>query len=359
MRAVLLLWFLWLPQAGEFDAVFREGLVALQNGDLAKAADRLGRAVQLKQDSGVAWAAFAQAHLKLQNPAEADRAALQAEKVAGNQPVVLRALVIYWSGRGQYDPVIRLATRALEHEDRPELRNVLGKAYLASNRYEEGVAELRRAALVRPVQEKFIFDLGQALLSRERFDEAAEVFETGTTESAQLQLALGVARYGQRRFAEAITAFLKTTELQPDVEQPYVFLGKILDHAGDRLPEIEARMGAFLKADPDHPAANLVYAKVLVRKPDAKVEIVEQHLRRSIAKDARSWEAHFELGVLLSRAKRYEDAANELRAAAKLKPDEATVHYHLARVYDRLGKPEQAAKERLLHGNLVKKTGGK
>ena len=324
MKATLLFCFL-LFQAGEFDAVLREGLLALQKGDLPNALDRLGTAVRMKQESGIAWAALAQAQLRSQRPAEADKSALQSERVGGDQPVVLRALLLYWSGRGDSEAVVRL---------------------------------LRKAATVSPASEQAHFDLAQALLSSERFDEAAEALETGLKAvpgSAQLQLALGVARYGQRRFGEAISAFLKTIELDLEVEQPYVFLGKILDHAGDRLPVIEARVAAYLKAHPENAAINLVYAKALLRRADADLAAVETHLRRAVG----TWEAHFELGVLLARKRKFAEAAEELKTAVKLKPDESAPHYHLARVYDRLGKPTEAAEQRAIHAKLTAKGSGK
>lgn len=324
MHAALLSCLLFF-QGGEFDTLLRQGLVSLQKGDLTDAVDRLGAAVRLKQDSGVAWAALAQAQLRSQRPTEADKAALQSESVGGNQPVVLKALILYWSGRGNPGAVLRL---------------------------------LRKAAAASPSQEQAHFDLAQALLSSERFDEAAEALEAGLKalpNSAQLQLALGVARYGQRRFSEAITAFLRTIELQPEVEQPYVFLGKILDHAGDRLPAIESRVTAFLKKNPESPSANLVYAKVLIRRTHDEPDAVETHLRRALG----MWEAHFELGVLLARKRKYAEGAEELETAVKLKPDESAPHYHLARVYDRLGKTAEAAEQRAIHASLIAKGSGK
>jgi tetratricopeptide (TPR) repeat protein len=323
MKATLLLCFLLL-QSTDFDSVLREGLVALQKGDMPSAIERLGRAVELKRDSGIAWAALAQARLKIQQIADADKAALESERVGGEQPVVIRALLLYWSGRGNSEAVLRM---------------------------------LRKAVQLSPKQEQTHFELAQTLLSTERFDEAAEALTAGIKElpnSAQLQLALGVARYGQRRFVEAIAAFLRTIELQPDVEQPYVFLGKILDHAGDRLPEIERVTAAFVKQNPDNANANLVFAKILQRKTDVDPSLVEMHLRKAVSSGG-TWEAHFELGTILVRKREYAQAADELKAAIKLKADEPAPHYHLARVYDRTGKPEQAAEQRAIHAALTSK----
>ena len=69
-------------------------------------------------------------------------------------------------------------------------------------------------------------------------------------ESAQLELALGVADYGLRRFDDAADAFLRTIEIAPETEQPYTFLGKILDQIPSRLPQVTQRFAEYEAAHP-------------------------------------------------------------------------------------------------------------
>ena len=76
-------------------------------------------------------------------------------------------------------------------------------------------------------------------------------------------------------------------------------------------------------------------------------------VRRALALDNESWEAHYQLGLLLSKKRQYKEAAAELEAATKLNPDEPMPHYHLARVYDRLGEKDRAAAERETHKRLM------
>jgi Flp pilus assembly protein TadD len=76
-------------------------------------------------------------------------------------------------------------------------------------------------------------------------------------------------------------------------------------------------------------------------------------LERSISLDSKDWESHYELGLLLSNKHDYQGAARELKRSIDLNPKEAMPHYHLARVYDRLGQPEQAKAEREIHQRLT------
>ena len=109
------------------------------------------------------------------------------------------------------------------------------------------------------------------------------------------------------------------------------------------------RFAAYVTANANSASAHLLYAKVLLAGSDGDSAEAEKHLRRSLQLENGSWEAHFELGVLLARKRSYSAAAQELEQAIVLNAGEPVAHYHLARVYDRLGEKQKAAEQRALH----------
>ena len=56
--------------------------------------------------------------------------------------------------------------------------------------------------------------------------------------------------------------------------------------------------------------------------------------------------------MLLAKQRKFPDAAMELERSASLNPKDPLPHYHLARVYDRLGDAVKAGRERELHAQL-------
>jgi Tfp pilus assembly protein PilF len=56
---------------------------------------------------------------------------------------------------------------------------------------------------------------------------------------------------------------------------------------------------------------------------------------------------------LLSNKHTYQEAATELERSIELDPKQPSPHYHLARVYDRLGQPDRAKAEREIHQRLT------
>jgi tetratricopeptide (TPR) repeat protein len=261
--------------------------------------------------------------------------------------------------------VIEIARHGLEHGESGELHNLLGKAYAMSGQPDKVVPELSSAIRLQPDNEAFRFDLAQFLLNRQDFKAAATALEDAQKRlprSAQIELALGVAYYGQVRYNDAVRAFLKTIDLAPDVPQPYLFLGRMLEHARSHLREIITKCAVSERSDPLNPYAPLLRAKALMAQLgmadwDDKAQEAAGLLEKAIALKGDSADAYFELGCLMDRKKDYSRAAELLEKSIQLKADDPVAHYRLARVYLQLGKKEKAAAEFALNARLARRTG--
>ena len=313
---------LLLADPAETKRLLQKGLTALEHGNLVEARETLEQASKADPQNGIVWSSLADVYFRLGDSAKATRAATSAEKLASDNPIVWHALALYYAKAGD-----------LNHAASDEQK------FAASAKADPQVS----------------FDFVQALLRAEDFNRAADVANSVLArhpENAQLTLALGVARYGQRRFEDAVVNFLKTIRLDPSVEQPYLFLARILDEAGTHLAEITALYESWVAREPQNPRAYMALAKAL-RAADRRNERAEGLLRRSVALDPNNWEAHYELGVLLADKRQYPEAASELKYSIRLNSEQAMPHYHLARVYDRLGQPEHAKSEREIHQRLA------
>lgn len=319
--------FIFLLLAGtaqSFDSVYRAGLVALGQNRLTEAESNLEAAAKLAPSNGRVWAALAETWTKLGKANDADGAALKAESLGSADPLVAHALAIYYS-----------------QTSRPLKAAQLELKYAASNPAD--TAARQRAA-------EWYFAAADSLLKQQRFGEALAILEPARTqipEDAQIQLALGVAYYGLRRFEEAAAQFLKTIDLAPDERQPYVFLGKMLDQAPGALRDAGPRFAAYRKAHPDDELGYLLEAR------NAEPQKARELLQKATELAPNDAAAHFELGVLEEKTQQFSEAATELERAAALDPSDPVTHYHLARVYDRLGRPDRARAERETHAKLI------
>ncbi len=343
-----------------FESEFRSGLLALNRNDLVHARASLDRASRLRPENALVWAALAQTCLRSKDTKLAHEAAERAAALGAENPVAQHALAVFYSEAGDFSKAAEweqkfASSSAADSRAPARAADFLGRAYAAANQPESAIRAFQKAVEGAPEVESFVFDLGQAQLHASDFAGALATFDRGRQRwpsSAQMHLAYGVAAYGQRRFTDAIDAFLRVTQLDPSVEQPYVFLARILDHAGDRLPRIVAAYAAWEKVEPRNALPPCLHAKALGAAGEDSAK-VEAELRRSIRLNDRFWQSHFELGALLAQQRNWQEAATELARSIKLNPKHAPAHFQLARVYDRLGKPELAQAERAEHQRLT------
>lgn len=316
MFAVLFL--LLFADLAAFEARYREGLSALNAGQVASARSNLEAARAIQPENARVWLALAQTYARAGDPKAAEEAAQKTEVLARGDAIVTQALAFY--------------------------RNQVGKALADA-------AQLREAVRLNPYEEAYHFDLAQALLRSAKFGEAIQSIEESRkvfARSPQLELAMGVAYYGQRRFEESAGAFLRVIALAPAIEQPYLFLAKMIDQTGLRLREVAASCEAFVRANPTRYVAQYAHAKALI----AQGKDGEKPLRESIALNPKFAGTRFELGNVLEKKRQWEEAAREFERSSELDPKDPAPHYRLARIYERLGKRERALAERARHERL-------
>lgn len=330
MRLVLLLSLAVSPAvSATFEELFRSGLLALQRGELSSAQTDLEQAAQLQPENGRLWVALAQTYSKEHESGKANESAAKALTLAGGDAVVLRTLAVYYAESGQ------------------TLKAAQAQAAYAKDRPGDEEAKERAASLY--------FEAAKPMLEREQFQEAVSILQSSAGSigpNAQIELALGVAFYGQRRFREAGDAFLGAIELAPQERQPYVFLGRMLDQIPERLPEVTQLFIVFEKAHPEDYEGFLLHARALDAQrlePDTARRLLE----KAIALNDSDAAAHTELGALLDRQQQFAAAAAQFEKAAALAPSDPATHYRLSRLYERLNKPQAAAAERERHRALV------
>ena len=382
---LFLLAFLFINKPEE---LLQRGLVALQKGQLVEAKTAFEQCSHLDPGNAFAWSSLAETYRRLNEPAKAVAAARTAEKTGAGNPVVSHALAMFYTQTGEFthaaqleqqfaesakaDPAateraaalyldggdatnaVNLAQTALETHPSPSVEDLLGRALIATGRISEGETQLKAAWKSAETDPHIAFDYAQLLLRKEDFTQAATVIDSALSadpDDPQLRLAMGVARYGQRRFDDAIVAFLQVIKIDPQIDQPYRFLGRMLDQVGEHLQEITNDFQDWAAKNPKNAKAQVLLAKARLAA-DSKDATAEGLLRKSILLDPNDWESHYELGVLLANRREWKAAAAELTRSTALDRKQSMPHYHLARVYDRLGEPDRAKAERELHEKL-------
>jgi len=158
-----------------------------------------------------------------------------------------------------------------------------------------------------------------------------------------VQVLLGLSYYLVDRSADAVHTLLYATQLNDDSGLAVRYLGEItlLDTAAPD-PGAVAKICAFGDAHPASKAGNAFCGGVMLRVAqetgdDAHREEILHRLREATRIAPNESAARCQYGKALEWAQQWRDARTQLEACVRLTPGSPEGHFHLARVYRRLG----------------------
>jgi tetratricopeptide (TPR) repeat protein len=324
----------------------------------------------------------------LKNPAEEERALLQAAAREPNNVQVVGSLGEYYLRRDKWRESVRWLTRAyalsgdaataydlafalmhageldqakqqieesLKRTDTARLHNLLGEVDGLRGDNLEAAREYHRAAELDPSEEN-LFDLATFLLQHKKYigalDDSIKFFRYGISQyprSSQMMVGLGVALYAASQYDEAVRVLCAAVDLDPSDRRSIQFLGRASRVSPELAQDVDRRLGDFAERYPDNAATNYFYALSLWERGGGEagkdVDKIEQILKKAEALSPGWYEPHYQLGVLYEAQKRDADAIQEMSRAVKIDPKFFPAHYRLAVLYNRAGRKTEAAAE--------------
>ncbi|MEW6754967.1 MAG: FG-GAP-like repeat-containing protein, partial [Candidatus Latescibacterota bacterium] len=160
----------------------------------------------------------------------------------------------------------------------------------------------------------------------------------------------GTDLYRHGRYLEAVEAFRASLELGPDSVRAYYSLGVTLYSGLGRTEEAIAVLEQAMQRDSTWSAVCQLLGVAhmeMNRTTDALA-----FLERARRLEPRAWQVHNRLGLVHLRRADLLAAEAALREASRCAPWMPHPHLNLARVYDQLGRPEAALRERGLFAEL-------
>jgi len=253
----------------------------------------------------------------------------------------------------------RMVQSLLRVKDTAELHNLLAEVEEKDGNFVPAATEFQAAAHADPTESN-LFDWASELLLHRTLDPAVDVFTQATTlypKSARLAIGLGMAYYARGNYDDAVKSLLRGADLNPADPDCYLFLSKAYNSSPGQAEDVIARFRRFAELQPGNAKAHYYYAMSLwkgKRAEDAGLDLnqIETLLKKSLALDPKSAEAHLQLGNLYSDQTKFTQAIPEYETARKLDPDLADVRYRLGQAYVRTGKKDLAQEEFAVYQKL-------
>ncbi len=235
------------------------------------------------------------------------------------------------------------------------VRTRLGRIAMKREEYAEAITHYLDAHELKPEGARERFDLAEALIANRWYPEAIAQLETLTVahpESVAFWRRLGFARNNGNRYEPAIAAYETALALEPRNEENVRNLVSALLNRGAELQSADR---------PDD--ARALYERVIATFPGdwraynnlATIEMKQERLERAYelldgALKEFPYESslHFNMGIVLDKLGRYEEALGHMRLARDFNPIYSAAPMHIERLEKKLGiwypsRPDSAA----------------
>jgi tetratricopeptide (TPR) repeat protein len=243
-----------------------------------------------------------------------------------------------------------------------------------TNRSRQGARVERFAAVPRPPNPNHSFNpvdnriaIARQMLRAARYDQAELALKTILAThpgDAQSTFLLAAAIQKQKRYTEARALFeqvISTNVSFPEVDSVFYLLGWSAYYLGD-LPLAQDAFHEHLRRAPNE--ADSVYGLGIIALDQDRLDDAERLLRQSQSMqgvDPRSVrevaKAHARLGDVFIRRGDLQEAERQLQSAVRLFPDHYEAWAKLARVMERLNRPEDAQAARAQEQDAMRRVG--
>ena len=265
---------------------------------------------------------------------------------------------------GAHEQAEALLVEAIERApDSPDLLRLLGGVFFVQGRYLNAAVALKKAEALSPLDARSRLTLVMSYVVLGRRDWARPELERLARDDPKSPLyPYWTARldYDDRRYAEAVKGFLHAVALDPGFMKAHDNLGLCYEALGRyddavRSHEEAIRLNRELQPPSPWPALNLGILLTRLDRLDEALALFRESLRA----DPRFPQAHYQLGVTLEKKGRSAEAVPPLVEAARLDPDYPEPHYALARIHRRNGAVARADEALATFQRLRKEKEGK
>jgi protein O-GlcNAc transferase len=336
----------------DFDRLFARALELQQAGDLLGAIDTYKAALAITPDRADALSNLGAAYVRLgqyDDGIKQYEAALKADPA--NTTFRMNLALAYYKSARPNEAVLHLKRIVASAPDAKNAYLVLADCYLQTGQDQEVVALLKPRGAMFGDDLAYAFLLGTALLRTADEVEGQKYVDRvfGAGESAEAHLLMGLAHLGQHDYTAAKTELERAVQLNSKLPAAHSLYGRALLALGEQA-QAERAFHQELDLNVNDFEANLQLGNM--RKSAQKFSEASLYLERATTIRPADLTARKLLASLRLQTGKVEEAVGMLEALAKEAPDLVEVHVQLATAYNRLGRKDDAQREKTIVDKL-------
>ena len=269
----------------------------------------------------------------------------RALKLAPQLTPLLLNLGIAHHRAGQFLKAVDTFQRVLKKDPAAlQALQLLGISLVELGRDAEALPHLQRAALISPRDPAVLYSMGLASLRLGRPDSdhvISKLVESSNGVPAS-HLLKGQVLLSQFEYERAVAELETAASLSADLPRLQYSLGLALLKLGRNKEAIAAFEKEIARTPRDF---STLYYLAYLNEADGNLDAAMERLSVALRLDPKSHEGNALLGKILVKQNKPAAAVGPLEFAVKGDPDDPDKRYTLARVYQQLGRSEDAARE--------------
>jgi len=332
-------------QTTNVEAQFNRAIALQQQDKFDEAAAEYRAVLNRKPDYVEAQANLGVVLARLGKFDEAIQAYETAYKLAPQLAPILLNLGIAYYRAGQFAKAVEVFPQFLAKQPNSlQARQLYGLSLAALGKDEEAIQQLEPTLNAAPPDAAVLYTLGLAYwrVGKPGFRATLERLASFPAGLPALHLLQGQAFLRDREFEQALEELKEAEKLNPDLPRLYYTLGLVHQQLAHHQEAIRAFENE-LRSVP-HDAATL-YGLAVEQEADGNTTAAEVHVRAALKLTPNAAEANALLGKILVKQNKPGEAVQPLESAVKQDAKDPEKRYLLARLYQQLGRREEAARE--------------
>jgi tetratricopeptide (TPR) repeat protein len=315
-------------------------------GRLAEAERSWQAITTLDTNNARAWAQLGLVEAREANYPAAVEAYQRALKLSPGIPDLQLDLGLALFKQGKFAEAIgplRAAAAAAPKDSSPQI--LLGMSYYGTEQFTNAVPYLQFAVKHSPENVELRSVLAQSCLYAKVYECTLEQYReivASNPDSAQAHMLAGEALDGLERTNEAIEEFQAAAKAAPAEPGLHFGLGYLL-WKQNRIDEAEREFRLQLQSDPNDGQALAYLGDIAIKRGNRGD--AETILSRAVTVPGTVRLAWLDLGILSADKRQGEEAAADFRRAIEMDPTQADAHWRLARLYQSMGRAQEAKTE--------------
>lgn len=324
----------------------QQAIALEQQGQLAEA-EQAWQSITVQNPQSVeAWAHLGLVRARLENYPAAVTAYRQTLKLDPRLPGLQLDLGLALFKDGKFhDAIAPLKAASAEKPNDAGPKTLLGMSYYGTQQYREAVPYLEAAVKASPDNIQVRGVLAQSCLYAAQYNCTMEQYKriiVTNPDSAPAHMLAGEAYDGLNRRDEAIAEFEAAEKAAPAQPNVHFGLGYLL-WKQQSFEDAAREFRLEIQNDPSHAQA-LAYLGDTQMKNGGNAE-AKATLQQAVKVPGAARLAWLDLGILLAQEHENDEAVADIRHAIEMDPSEVDAHWRLARLYQSMGRADEAKAE--------------